>query len=133
MHTQQMLATHPHERGGAEDILVRCIEECYACAQACTACADACTGEAVVKDLVRCIRLCLDCADVCATTGALASRHTGSNAALVMQMLAVCETACGLCATECERHAGNHAHCRICAEACRACEAACRNAAGSVH
>ena len=28
-------------------------------------------------------------------------------------------------AEECEKHAGMHEHCRICAEACRRCEQAC--------
>lgn len=133
MHAQQMIATHPHVRGSTNDVLIRAVEECYDCAQACTSCADACIGEDMVRQLAQCIRLCLDCADICATTGILATRRTGSNAALIRQMLAVCEAACGLCAAECGRHAGHHEHCRICAEACRSCEVACRNAAGSIH
>jgi hypothetical protein len=50
MHAQQMIATHPHVKGSTNEILIRCIEECYACAQSCTACADACLGEDSVKD-----------------------------------------------------------------------------------
>jgi hypothetical protein len=37
------------------------------------------------------------------------------------------ELACRLCADECERHAGRHEHCRLCAQACRTCEHACRH------
>ena len=133
MHAQQMIAAHPHVRGSTNDVLIRAVEECYDCAQACTSCADACIGEDTVQQLTQCIRLCLDCADICATAGILATRRTGSNEALIRQMLSVCETACRLCGEECARHAAHHDHCRICAEACRSCEAACRDAAGSIH
>lgn len=133
MHAQQMIATHPHVRGSTNDVLIRAVEHCCDCAQACTSCADACVGEDMVQQLTQCIRHCLDCADICATTGILATRRTGSNEALILQMLAVCENACAMCAEECERHAGHHEHCRICAEACRGCAQACRDAAGSIH
>jgi hypothetical protein len=132
MHAMEMIRTHPHVRGNTNDALVRCIEECLDCAQICTSCADACLGEAKVQDLTQCIRLNLDCADVCAATAIVASRRTGSNEAVIRQMLSACETACRLCAEECERHAGMHAHCRICAEACRRCERACAEASGSM-
>jgi hypothetical protein len=128
MHAMEMIRTHPHVRGDANDALVRCIEECFDCAQACTACADACLGEESVQRLTQCIRLNLDCAGVCAAAGTIASRRTGSNEAVLRQMLAACETACRLCGEECGRHAGMHDHCRVCAEACRRCEQACAEA-----
>jgi hypothetical protein len=56
----------------------------------------------------------------------LASRRTGSNEKILLQMLDVCANACELCAEECERHAKRHKHCRLCAESCRRCRAACR-------
>jgi hypothetical protein len=34
-------------------------------------------------------------------------------------------SACQVCGEECERHADDHEHCRIYAEACRRCEEAC--------
>ena len=132
LHAHEMISTHPHVRGSTNDALIRCIEECLDCAQVCTSCADACLGEEMVAELVQCIRLNLDCADVCAATGAIASRRTGSNEALIVTMLKACEEACRLCAQECETHAGMHEHCRICAEACRRCEAACVEAAGTI-
>lgn len=132
MHAMEMIRTHPHVRGNTNDALIRCIEECYDCAQACTACADACLGEAEAAKLAQCIRLDLDCADVCLATGAVASRRTGSNERVIGAMLAACETACRICAEECERHGGIHAHCRVCAEACRRCERACAEAAPTV-
>jgi hypothetical protein len=132
MHAMEMIRTHPHVRGSTNDALIRCIEECFDCAQICTSCADACLGEEKVRDLTQCIRLDLDCADVCAATGTVASRRTGSNEEVIRQMLSACETACRLCAEECERHAGMHAHCRLCAEACRRCERACAEARGSI-
>jgi hypothetical protein len=133
MHAQQMIRTHPHVRGNANDALIRCVEACYYCAQSCTACADACLGEQGVGELTQCIRMNLDCADVCLATGALSTRRTGSNERLIARMLESCEEACRLCAEECEKHAGMHEHCRICAEACRRCETACREARQTVH
>ncbi len=132
MHAMEMIRTHPQVRGNANDALVRCIEECLDCAQLCTSCADACLGEAMVQQLTQCVRLDLDCADVCAATAAVASRRTGSNEGVIAAMLKACETACRVCAEECERHAPHHAHCRICAESCRRCERACAEAAGSM-
>ena len=128
MHVQQIISTHPQARGAANDALIACIEECYDCAQTCTACADACLGEERVAEMVQCVRTCLDCADICATTGAMASRRTGSNQLMVGRMIELCEDACRICAEECERHAPHMEHCRICAEACRRCEMACRQA-----
>jgi len=132
MHAMEMIRTHPDVRGNTNDALIRCIEECYDCAQVCTSCADACLGEDMVKQLAQCIRLDLDCADVCAATGAVASRRTGSNEEVIRAMLAACETACRVCAEECERHAGMHAHCRICSESCRRCQRACAEALASM-
>ena len=132
MHAHEMISTHPDVRGNTNDALIRCIEECYACAQTCVSCADACLAEDMVQQLRQCIRLNLDCADVCAATGAVASRRTGSNEPVIRRMLEACETACRLCAEECERHAGMHDHCRICAQYCRRCEEACRQARQSM-
>jgi hypothetical protein len=109
--------------------LVHCIEACFDCMQACIACADACLSEDSVADLRQCIRLDLDCADICAAAGALASRGLGPNEAVFRLLLEGCAEACRVCGDECERHAVNHAHCRICADACRICERACRSVA----
>ena len=132
MHAQDMSRTHPTANGSVSNALIRCIEDCYDCAQVCTACADACLAEDMAKDLSQCIRLNLDCADVCETAGAVASRRTGSNDAVVRRLIETCAEACRLCGDECERHATEHQHCRICAEACRECETACRSAAGAI-
>ncbi|GAV36262.1 hypothetical protein ROTAS13_03949 [Roseomonas sp. TAS13] len=132
MHVQEMISSHPHVQGSTNDVLIRCIEECYSCAQTCTSCADACLGEKMLEQLTQCIRLNLDCADVCASTGSVATRRTGSNEQVIKQMLTACETACRLCGEECERHASHHEHCRICAEACRRCTQACQEAARSI-
>ena len=132
MHAREMIATHPHVRGQTNDALIRCIEQCYDCAQTCTTCADACLGEDMVDQLVQCIRLNLDCADVCNATGSVATRRSGSNEHVIRAMLEACETACRLCAEECERHASSHDHCRICAEECRACEQSCQSARASM-
>jgi hypothetical protein len=82
----------------------------------------------MVEQLRQCIRLNLDCADVCAATAQLANRRTGSNEEVIRKMLDACTAACRACAEECERHAAQHEHCRICADACRRCELACQQA-----
>lgn len=128
MHAQEMISTHPHVKGNMNETLVRCINECYDCAQTCISCADACLGEGMVHQLTQCIRLNLDCADVCGATGAVSTRRTGSNEQLIQSMLETCALACRLCGEECERHADEHEHCRICADACSSCEKACRDA-----
>ncbi|MGH8179036.1 MAG: four-helix bundle copper-binding protein [Steroidobacter sp.] len=128
MNTQQMVRTHPDVKGDFSALLIDCIDECFACAQSCTSCADACLAEPQVDQLRQCIRLNLDCADLCSAAGALASRRTGSNEEVLLRTLEVCQLACSKCAEECELHAKQHEHCRICAEACRRCEHACRMA-----
>lgn len=132
MHAHEMIRTHPHVKGNANDALIRCIEECYDCAQVCISCADACLGESMVSQLTQCIRLNMDCADVCATTGKVATRRTGSNEEVIRHMLDACMAACRLCGDECDRHAAQHAHCGICAEACRRCEQSCQQALASL-
>jgi hypothetical protein len=132
MHAMQMISSHPDVRGNTNDVLIRCIEECYDCAQACIACADACLAEQMVAELRQCIRLNQDCADLCAATGRIASRRTGSNELVLRTMLETCAEACRLCGEECARHADQHEHCAICAESCRRCERACVEAASTI-
>jgi hypothetical protein len=125
-HVSAMLNTHPQSDGiPSKDKLAECISACFECAQACTGCADACLGEDTVAHLVACIRTDLDCAELCAATGTILSRQTGGQSSITLAAVEACRTACAACAEECEKHAGMHEHCRICAEACRRCEAAC--------
>jgi hypothetical protein len=120
-----MVQTHPRAEAD-KDLLVACIEACYDCAQACISCADACLGEPDVTDLIRCIRINQDCAVICEATGTILSRMTESDWNLISMQVAACEAAAGICAAECEMHAGHMEHCRICAEVCRRCQDACR-------
>ena len=125
-HVTAMLDAYPKDLGSIDrQKLADCIHACFACGETCTACADACLSEDMVAELIKCIRTNLDCADICATTGAVLSRRTGYDANITRTILEACRVACGSCATECERHAGMHEHCRLCGEACRRCEAAC--------
>lgn len=132
MQVHQMISAHPDVSGSTNDVLIRAIEQILECAEVCQVCADACLAEDMVAELRQCIRTDLDCADICAVTARLAARRTGSNEALIVEALRLCERACALCAHECEKHADMHQHCRICAATCRACEAACRDAAHSI-
>jgi hypothetical protein len=127
MTTMPMLETYPQAINLDRTKLAATIDAVSACAQACTACADACLSEQMVAELTKCIRTDLDCADICAATARVLSRHTGYDANITRSILEACAVACESCGDECERHAGMHEHCRICAEACRACEAACRD------
>lgn len=132
MQAREMIATHPDVRGNLNEALLRCIEQCYSCAQTFTACADACLAEEMLAEMRQCIRLCLDCADVCAAAGSVASRRTGGNEGVIVELLNACAVACRLCADECGRHGDDHGHCRICAEQCRRCAEACSEAVKSI-
>jgi hypothetical protein len=132
MHVEEMIGRHPDVQGSTNPALIKCIEECYDCAQTCTSCADACAAEEMVAKLRQCIRTNLDCADICNAAGHVASRRTGSSEEVLLGLLDACETACAVCAEECEMHAAMHDHCRVCAEACRRCETACQEAAASI-
>jgi len=126
MNLQAMLETHPQPVKLDRQALLACTEACFECAAVCTSCADACLAEEMVADLRACIRRNLDCADVCSATGHVMVRQTQPDTALLRAQLEACAVACGSCGDECEKHAGMHEHCRVCAEACRRCEAACR-------
>ena len=126
MITEQMSRTHPQATAASAE-LVACIAACYECGDACNECSDACLGEHDSAMLRRCIRLCADCADICLVTGRVLSRLTDPDPLLLQAQLEACAIACDICGSECERHAGHHQHCRICAEACRRCEQLCRD------
>lgn len=130
-HMQQMLQTHPQPARLFDDAaLVACIQECFDCAQTCTSCGDACLGEDMVKELAHCIRLNLDCADVCNATARVLARQTMPDRQVVQAQLQACLVACRACGAECQKHAGHHQHCAVCAEACRRCEEACNRLLG---
>lgn len=126
-YASSMLGNHPAQFGGIDRALLNnAIDSCVACAQACTTCADACLSEEQVAALTVCIRTTLDCADICETTSRVLSRHTGYDRNVTRALLVACVAACRTSGAECERHAGMHEHCRVCAEACRRCEQACQ-------
>lgn len=120
-----MIDMHPLKTGSVDPaVLAPCIQACFDCAQTCTACADACLSEESPADLRDCIRMNLTCADICLTTGRVLSRLESDRTVLIA-LLEACRAACAACAEECEKHAGHHAHCRVCAGQCRRCEEAC--------
>lgn len=126
----QMLSLHPQPPDNA-DVVARCIDECFSCAAICVSCADACLAEDMVADMRRCISLNSTCADICVTAGSAITRFSADDQTLQLMLIEACRTACSTCAEECEKHAGMHEHCRICAEACRRCEEACGQVSGS--
>jgi hypothetical protein len=123
--SKEMLETHPGPAPLDRDLLARCIDECLACMQSCAACADADLAEPDVAEMRRCIRLCLDCTDVCDATVRVLSRQTDYVAETARAQVASCWELCAICAAECEHHANEHEHCRLCGEECRRCEQVC--------
>jgi len=124
----RMLQTHPHaDQISHQQALLECIDACFECAQVCTSCADACLAESDIGMMVPCIRLDLDCADICGVTGRVLVRQTATTPEVVRAQLQACLTACKACGDECQKHAGHHDHCAVCAESCRRCEAACQS------
>ena len=120
-----LLKSYPGTMNVDKDLLAAAIDEALTCFQTCTACADACLSEEMIAELGKCVRTDLDCADLCATTVKVLSRHTGYDANITRAQLQACIAACQACGDECEKHAGMHEHCKVCAQACRACEQAC--------
>ncbi len=133
MSISKMIAAHPDVAGKLNEPLALAVRHAMFCAAITTSCADACMAEKMVDQLRQCIRACLDCADVCTATFKLATRRSGSNDVLLEETLTVCVTACDICAEECDRHAGMHEHCRICAEMCRETARDCRAALETFH
>ena len=86
----------------------------------------------MVAQLTSCIRKNLDCADICVATGQVLSRQTGNNVQATRLVLEACRVACKDCGDECAQHAGEHEHCRVCAEVCRQCEQACADLLASI-
>ena len=126
MRLEEILVTHPRQTPLAISEITSCIHSIFECADANIACADACLGQDQVQDLVHCIRINEDCAEICEVTGKILSRQTEPDSAVVRAQLQACLAASRACAAECDRHAQQHQHCRICAEACREAEEACR-------
>jgi uncharacterized protein DUF326 len=125
-YARQILDGDPASKSEAS-LLAATIEALNDCAQACTADADADLREDDVVTMRTCIRLCLDCTDVCTATVGVISRRTAYGEAVTGPLLEACAATCARCGEECERHAHEHPHCRVCAEACRRCEQACRD------
>lgn len=111
-----------------EDALSLAARRAAACAVQCTPCADA--GVPDVMSLPEHLRGGPAIAELCEATAWLAARRTGSNQAVLKEMLEACAAACDRRAEFCERF--DHPHCRQGAEASRDCARDCRAALESV-
>ena len=129
MSIAKMIAAHPDVAGNLNEPLALAVRHAMFCAAICNSCADACIAEQM--DMRQCIRTCLDCGDICNATSKVATRRTGRNEELLLEMLQLCITACDICAEECEKH--EHPHCKLCAEMCRECARDCRAACETFH
>ena len=112
-------------------ILGDTIDAMYDCIQACIVDTDADLSEHDLADMVKCVRLCLHCTDICTAAAGVLSRPAEYDAKVVRPLLESCIAICASCGDECERHAKEHAHCRVCEAACRQCEKACRKFLGA--
>ena len=128
MSIRKMIALHPKAQAHVNQALGDAVHHLMYCSKMCLSCADSCAAEKM--DMTQCIRLCLDCSDVCEAAARLGLRRTGSNEAIVREMLEFCDRVSDECAAECEKH--DHEHCKLCAQICRECAEDCRNAAQSV-
>jgi hypothetical protein len=126
-YARQLLDTYSRTLDADDNLLAAAIDAISDCAQACQADTDADLSEPNLGEMVTCIRLCLDCTDICTATGAVLSRLAEYDPAVTRPLLESCIAICHSCGHECERHAADMEHCRICAEACRRCEQACRD------
>jgi hypothetical protein len=131
-YARQILASSGRKSPLDSALLGDALDALNECIQACIADTDADLGEKDLADMVRCIRLCLQCTDVCVASGGVLSRPAEYDTNVVGPLLESCVAICQSCGDECERHAHDHEHCRICAEACRRCESACRKLLGSI-
>jgi len=123
---ETMLSSTPNTPKIDRDALHNSIDAALECAATCTACADACLGESDVTPLRRCIRLNQDCADACGIVARVLSRNFDGDLEFVRTLVDACARICAACGAECQRHAGHHEHCKICAEVCLRCEEQCR-------
>ncbi len=126
-YTRQMLDTYPRAFNVDADLLAAAIDALDDCAEACNADNAADLSEQNVAEMVTCIRLCLDCVDICTAAARVIGRQTEYDAGVTRPLLESCVVACRTCGDECERHAVDMPHCRVCFQACRHCEQACRD------
>jgi hypothetical protein len=125
-YARQLLDTYPGTVSADAGMLAATIDALSDCAQACMADADDDLRVPDLAEMITCIRLCLDCAGVCTATVGVVSRQTAYDASVTRPLLGACVAICKSCGDECERHAHQHEHCRVCEQACRRCEQACR-------
>jgi hypothetical protein len=131
-YARQILASSGRKSPLDSALLGDALDALNDCIQACIADTDADLSEKDLAEMVTCVRLCLHCTDVCAATAGVLSRPAEFDPNVVRPLLESCVAICNSCGDECERHARQHEHCRICAEACRRCESACRKLLGAI-
>ena len=90
------------------------------CAAACENCVSVSINDG--KPL-SCCSICMDCADMCMLT----FRLEAHNSTYLKATYRLCAEICEACATECEKHADYHPHCKVCMYACRDCAEKCRS------
>lgn len=126
MHAQSILRSQPVEppveRTGGD--VISCLLDT---SQACSILADACLS-AFDPALAQCGRLATDCSEITLVAARVAMRRTGSNEAVVLGLLMLCEALCRDCAAECGNLGRTEAIYIDCAASCRRSETRCRDA-----
>ena len=130
MSIKEMIQDHPHVGDDYNSQLGEAVKHAMYGAAIINSCADACLAEDDAKERAECIRRCLDASDACTAFYRMGSRRTGSNEAILKQLLELCAQMCERCAAMCEMH--DDAHCQRCAKMCRECADYCRKAAGTI-
>ena len=107
--------------------LKKVAETAHDCVLVASACIAECNrvlaaGEA---HMAECQEAVLSMVSVCEATAANATMRLAP-AALLAQLVKVCDEFCEYCADACEKHADHYAECKNCMESCRDCAEACK-------
>jgi len=126
MHAQSAIKSSnvaaPADRSGRD--VIGCLLDT---SQACSMLADACLST-FDPGLAQCGRLATDCSEITLVAARVAARRTGSNEAVVLGLLMLCEALCRDCAAECASLGRTDSIYIDCAANCRHCETSCRDA-----
>lgn len=126
MHTQSALdspALASPADGPGRDVISSLLDT----AQTCSLVADVCLSR-FDPALAQCGRLASDCSEITLVAARVAARRTGSNEAVVLGLLMLCEALCRDCAAECDRVGQADTLYVECAASCRRSETSCRDA-----
>lgn len=126
MHAQSALDSPPvgsPANGPGSDVITSLLDT----SQTCSVVSDFCLSK-FDPAFAQCGRLTSDCSEIALVAARVAARRTGSNEAVVLGLLMLCEALCRDCAAECDRVGREDTLYAECAASCRRTETSCRDA-----